>query len=174
MSTVHRLATGGLELVAKGSPEAILEVCAFVREGGRTVGLDPDREAAVLADVEALAADGLRVLAIARRPLDGRVPETATAAEQELELLGLVGMADPVRPEVPEAIARCRRAGIRVVMVTGDHPATTSPSWPRSRCGRLPPAGCRWFCRCCRSSPWTSAPTCCRRWRWAPRRLSQG
>jgi P-type Ca2+ transporter type 2C len=126
MSTVHRLATGGVELVAKGSPEAILEACAFVREGGRTVGLDPEREAAVLADVEALAADGLRVLAIARRPLDGRVPESAAAAERQLELLGLVGMADPVRPEVPEAIARCRRAGIRVVMVTGDHPATAA------------------------------------------------
>jgi magnesium-transporting ATPase (P-type) len=126
MSTVHRLATGGVELVAKGSPEAILEACAFVRERGRTVGLDPDREAAVLADVEALAADGLRVLAIARRPLDSRVPESAAAAERQLELLGLVGMADLVRPEVPEAIARCRRAGIRVVMVTGDHPATAA------------------------------------------------
>jgi len=126
MSTVHRLHTGGLELVAKGSPEAILEVCASVRERGRPVPIDPDREATVLADVEALAADGLRVLALARRALDGEVPETAAAAEEKLELLGLVGMADPVRPEVPEAIARCRRAGIRVVMVTGDHPATAA------------------------------------------------
>jgi Ca2+-transporting ATPase len=113
MSTAHRLATGGLELVAKGSPEAILEVCRFVRVGGHRVQLDPDREAAVLADVEALAADGLRVLALPRRELDGQVPSTAADAERELELLGLVGMADPVRPEVPEAIARCRRVGIR-------------------------------------------------------------
>ena len=126
MSTVHRLHTGGLELVAKGSPEVILEVCASVRERGQPVPLDPDREATVLADVEALAADGLRVLALARRTLNGEVPETAAAAERELELLGLVGMADPVRPEVPEAIARCRRAGIRVVMVTGDHPSTAA------------------------------------------------
>jgi Ca2+-transporting ATPase len=76
--------------------------------------------------VEALAADGLRVLALARRELDGQVPATAADAEQDLELLGLVGMADPVRPEAPEAIARCRQVGIRVVMVTGDHPATAA------------------------------------------------
>src|SRR5215207_11708831 len=111
MSTAHRLATGGLELFTKGSPEAVLEACASVRVGPHRVPLDPSREAAVLADVEALAADGLRVLALARRELDGPLPPTAAAAEQDLELLGLVGMADPVRPEVPEAIARCRRAG---------------------------------------------------------------
>ena len=52
------------------------------------------------------------------------IPNTAAEAETEMEFLGLVGMADPVRPEVPEAIARCRRAGIKVMMVTGDHPAT--------------------------------------------------
>jgi magnesium-transporting ATPase (P-type) len=126
-----------LELVAKGSPEAILEVCRFVRVGGHRVQLDPDREAAVLADVEALAADGLRVLALARRELDGQVPSTAADAERELELLGLVGMADPVRPEVPEAIARCRRVGIRVVMVTGDHPATAVAAKAGLRNGRV-------------------------------------
>jgi calcium-translocating P-type ATPase len=126
MSTAHRLATGRLELVTKGSPEAVLQACASVRVGAHRVALDPDREAAVLADVEALAADGLRVLALARRELDGQVPAAAADAEQDLELLGLVGLADPVRPEVPEAIARCRQAGIRVVMLTGDHPATAA------------------------------------------------
>jgi magnesium-transporting ATPase (P-type) len=78
----------------------------------------------VLTAVDSLAAQGLRVLAFARRELEGQIPETASGAEAEMEFLGLVGMADPVRPEVPEAVAKCRRAGIRVVMITGDHPAT--------------------------------------------------
>jgi magnesium-transporting ATPase (P-type) len=66
------------------------------------------------------------VLAFARREIEGEIPETAREVEGEMEFLGLVGMADPVRPEVPEAVARCRRAGIRVVMITGDHPATAT------------------------------------------------
>jgi magnesium-transporting ATPase (P-type) len=110
----------------------------FVRVGAHRVQLDPDREAAVLADVERLATDGLRVLALARRELGGQVPPTAAAAEQGLELLGLVGMADPVRLEVPEAIARCRRAGIRVVMVTGDHPATAAAVAAKAGLGNGP------------------------------------
>ena len=87
--------------------------------------LEPQVRAAVQADVERLAADGLRVLAFARRELPGpELPSAPEEAEYGLELLGLVGMADPVRPEVPDAMARCGRAGIRVVMITGDHPAT--------------------------------------------------
>jgi len=77
----------------------------------------------VLSAADSLAIKGLRVLAFARQETDG-IPNTAAEAETEMEFLGLVGMADPVRPEVPEAIARCRRAGIKVMMVTGDHPAT--------------------------------------------------
>ncbi len=76
------------------------------------------------------------MLAFARRELAGPLPETAAAAEQELELLGLVGLADPVRPEVPDAVARCREAGISVVMVTGDHPASLA---------LLPAGAALWF-----------------------------
>ena len=65
------------------------------------------------------------MLAAARRTLPD-VPAHPEQAERELELLGLVGLVDPIRPEVPDAIARCRSAGIRVVMITGDHPATAS------------------------------------------------
>jgi magnesium-transporting ATPase (P-type) len=125
MSTIHTLPSGALEVLTKGSPEAILQACTSHRDADRTLPLDPGVRASVQADVEQLAADGLRVLAFARRELPGPgLPSTPEEAEYGLELLGLVGMADPVRPEVPDAMRRCQRAGIRVVMITGDHPAT--------------------------------------------------
>ena len=132
MSTIHALPSGRFEVLTKGSPEAILAACASFphadggeADKGRAMPPCAGLRAAVQADVERLAADGLRVLAFARRELPGPgVPRTPEEAERGLELLGLVGMADPVRPEVPDAMARCRRAGIRVVMITGDHPAT--------------------------------------------------
>jgi magnesium-transporting ATPase (P-type) len=86
--------------------------------------LGAEEERRILADVDSLAVKGLRVLAFARREIEDAVPETAREAEVEMEFLGLVGMADPVRPEVPDAVASARRAGIRIVMITGDHPAT--------------------------------------------------
>jgi magnesium-transporting ATPase (P-type) len=123
MSTVHALPSGGLEVLAKGSPEAILRVCTRVRIGDDVVEFGARERDIVRADVDALAGEGLRVIALARRAL-AEAPSSAEEAEAGLELLGLVGLEDPVRPEVPDAIARCRRAGIRVLMVTGDHPAT--------------------------------------------------
>jgi len=125
MATVHALPGGEVEVLVKGSPEAVLEASTRVRHGTGTVALGPDEEARVMLDVEALADDGLRVLAFATRKMR-TLPETPAEAEHDLELLGLVGMADPVRPEVPDAIARCRGAGIRVVMITGDHPSTAA------------------------------------------------
>jgi magnesium-transporting ATPase (P-type) len=125
MSTAHARSSGEVEILVKGSPEAVLERSATIREGRATRPMDADREAGVLADVEALAQDGLRVLAFARRFVPGAtVPRSADGAEQGLEFLGLAGLEDPVRPEVLEAVADCRRAGIRLIMVTGDHPAT--------------------------------------------------
>ncbi len=127
MSTAHALPTGDVEILVKGSPEAILAASTTVREGVTTWPLDGERRARVVADVDALAEEGLRVLGFARRIVRGGVvPDTAEQAESGLEFLGLAGMEDPVRPEVPEAIAACRRAGIRVIMVTGDHPATAA------------------------------------------------
>ncbi len=127
MSTAHALPSGDVEVLVKGSPEAVLARCTSVREGTTTTPMDTGREAQVLADVDALANDGLRVLALARRRVSGgAIPSSAEEAERDLEFLGLAGMEDPVRPEVHDALASCRRAGIRVVMVTGDHPATAS------------------------------------------------
>jgi magnesium-transporting ATPase (P-type) len=123
MSTVHRLSSGHFEVLTKGSPESVLAICTTVREGLETVRLDDRRRAEVLVAVESLAHDGLRVLALAHRL--GPVALTSVAtAETDLELLGLVGLADPVRPDVPDAVAHCQSAGIRVLMLTGDHPAT--------------------------------------------------
>jgi magnesium-transporting ATPase (P-type) len=101
------------ELLVKGAPDAVLPRV-------------DDRVLAGVAgtEVERLAASGLRTLAIARRPAAGVAPADPEVAERGLELLGLVGLEDPPRPGVEQTLADCRRAGIRVAMVTGDHPAT--------------------------------------------------
>jgi magnesium-transporting ATPase (P-type) len=125
MSTAHRLSDGRIKLLVKGSPESVLGVCSTIRAAGGSAPLDAARRADVLANVDVLASEGLRVLALARRSLD-TVPATADEAEGDLELLALAGLEDPIRPEVPPAIERCRRAGIRVVMITGDHPKTAA------------------------------------------------
>lgn len=124
MSTIHILPSGAVEVLTKGSPEAILPLCKSVRVNAVAPPLGEEEERSILAAVDSLAVRGLRVLAFARREVEGPIPDTAQDAEQDMEFLGLVGMADPVRPEVPEAVARCREAGIQVVMITGDHPAT--------------------------------------------------
>ena len=126
MTTIHRIASGASEVLTKGSPEAILAVCSSVLDPGGPRALSDEERARVFADVDALAADGLRVLAFASRTLEGDPPQTPGDVEVDLSLIGLVGLADPVRPEVPEAVRRCREAGIRVVMVTGDHPSTAA------------------------------------------------
>ena len=100
------------EAAAKGAPEAIARLCGF----------DPAATAAQRARVDALAARGMRVLAVARATVQGDLPESA--AGFEFRYLGLVAFADPLRESVPEAVRECRAAGIRVVMITGDYPAT--------------------------------------------------
>ncbi|MGZ4843159.1 MAG: cation-translocating P-type ATPase [Candidatus Angelobacter sp.] len=99
--------TGGIML--KGAPDAVLPLCAGS-------GLDIAKE---------MGARGLRVLAVAARSAPPeRVPQTVEQAERDLQLVGLIGISDPPRPGVAEAIASCRRAGIRVAMITGDQAAT--------------------------------------------------
>ena len=88
--------------------------------------LTEERRQAILADNHRMAAQALRVLAAASRPWPGGLPEDVSprSLEQDLCFIGLAGMMDPVRPEVKDAIAQCRRAGIRPVMITGDHKDT--------------------------------------------------
>ena len=108
---------------AKGAPESILARCTGVASASSTASLDPQKRAAIEAVVDRYADEGLRVLAVARRALD-TVPSTREEAEADLTLLGLVAMIDPPRAEVAEAVARCHEAGIRIIVVTGDHPRT--------------------------------------------------
>ena len=104
---------GDVFVAAKGAPEAILELC----------GADEATRARVLARVSAMAAEGLRVLGVACAPLPGDVAP-ATIDGARYEFFGLLGLADPVRPTVREALARCYGAGVKVIMVTGDYAAT--------------------------------------------------
>lgn len=126
MSTVHQLASGEVEILTKGAPETILPLCTSVIRNGRHEPLDAVEEAWIHASVDRYAAKGYRVLACARRWIEGPAPTAPEDAERDMGFLGLAAMSDPVRPEVPEAIKRCRDAGIKVLMITGDHPATAA------------------------------------------------
>ncbi|PKM45605.1 MAG: ATPase [Gammaproteobacteria bacterium HGW-Gammaproteobacteria-1] len=117
MSTLHRTENGVVAWV-KGAPERVLEQCTAAVDG-------PFDRAALLAAAEALAEEGYRVLALARRDF-AALPEPVAVegVERELSLLGLVALIDPPRAEVPQAVADCLSAGITPVMITGDHPGT--------------------------------------------------
>ncbi len=103
-------------VAAKGAPEAVAVLCR----------LSDERKIQALHEAEALAGMGLRVLAVAKALHPADQPWPAQQHEFSFEWLGLVALADPLRPEVPAAIAQCTRAGIRVVMITGDHPRTAA------------------------------------------------
>ncbi len=111
-------------LVTKGAPDVLLGRCTHERVGGDVVELTPQRRDHILADVERLADDALRTLAVAYRRLDTVADDIDESHEHDLVHLGIVGIVDPPRPEVIEAVADAQRAGVRVIMITGDHPRT--------------------------------------------------
>ncbi len=116
-------------LVAKGAPDVLLERCTHARIGLEVVPLDAARRRRILADVDALSDAALRTLAVAYRPLHAREPidpEHAAGLERDLVFAGTVGIIDPPREEAAQAIAEAHRAGIRVIMITGDHPRTAA------------------------------------------------
>ncbi|MFE3638299.1 cation-translocating P-type ATPase [Streptomyces sp. NPDC059168] len=123
MSTVHRGGDGGLFAYVKGAPLELLGRCDAVERGGTRAPLTDAERGRVAAAADAMAGQGLRVLAVARRDLTGPRPPPEEV-ERRLTLLGLAGMYDPPRPEVRDAVDACRHAGVRIVMVTGDHPLT--------------------------------------------------
>jgi Ca2+-transporting ATPase len=103
-------------VAAKGAPEAIAELC----------GLDAGRKQSLARDLETLASEGLRVLGVARAGAEGSAKLPASPRGFRFQWLGLLAFADPIRPGVPAAIRDCVRAGVRVVMVTGDYAATAA------------------------------------------------
>jgi calcium-translocating P-type ATPase len=119
---------GDRRVHVKGAPEEILSRCVRVADVGGDRLLSSDDRAGWADLVGDWASLGLRLLAVASRPLppDEPVPDRREDAERELTLLGLVAMFDPPRPEVAEAVARCHNAGIRLVVVTGDHGLTAA------------------------------------------------
>lgn len=123
--------SGAHVLFTKGAPDVLLARCTHARRGDATVVLDAALRAQVQADVAAMADDALRTLAVARRTLshNAQIPTDAVEAatlEQGLEYLGTVGIIDPPRQEAAVAIAQARQAGVRVIMITGDHPRTAA------------------------------------------------
>jgi calcium-translocating P-type ATPase len=125
MSTVHQAGPERV-LYCKGAVEAVLPLCTGVfapaADGGQVEPMTDALAREFLTAQDEMAEHGLRVLALAYRPLAADVPRAEW--ETSLVLAGLVGLRDPPRAEVPQAIATCRAAGIRVIMVTGDHPHT--------------------------------------------------
>lgn len=119
MSVLYATPTGRF-LFCKGAPETVFPICSHVRLAGGDAPLSDALRAHLLATQEEMAAAGLRVLAFAQRP----AAEDKSADERQLVLTGLIGLEDPPRPEVPQAVSRCATAGIKVIMCTGDHPRT--------------------------------------------------
>ena len=124
MSTLHDKG-GEIVQYTKGAPDEVLARCAYYMENGKPQPMTEAKRAEILQSNHAMAAKALRVLAAAER-LWHRMPENTDPSnlEQELCFIGLVGMIDPVRPEVRAAVEECKAAGIRPVMITGDHKDT--------------------------------------------------
>ena len=124
MSTVHDLG-GKYVQYTKGGPDVVLARCTHYYENGEAKPMTEEKRAEIMATNKAMADKALRVLAAAKRDWSEKPADnTPEYLEQELVFLGLTGMIDPVRPEVKAAIEECRSAGIRAIMITGDHKDT--------------------------------------------------
>jgi sodium/potassium-transporting ATPase subunit alpha len=125
MTTIHWV-EGRLVALVKGAPEVMLPLCSKTQERGRVLPMTQAAREVILSRSRSFAHQAYRVLAVATRPIEAGLAEHLSheTVEQDLTFLGLVALMDPPHREVPEAIARCRRAGVRVIMITGDHPLT--------------------------------------------------
>ena len=124
MSTVHDL-KGSYVQYTKGGPDVVLARCNYYYENGENKPMTDAKRAEIMASNKAMADKALRVLAVAKRDWNEKPSDnTPEYLEQDMVFLGVTGMIDPVRPEVKAAIEECRSAGIRAVMITGDHKDT--------------------------------------------------
>lgn len=121
MSTIHKTADGIVQYT-KGAPDEVLKCCTYALSGGKVVPLTDSIRKEILSKNKEMADKALRVLAAAYRNYDN-VPNDINPEnlEKELVFIGLTGMIDPIRPEVIDAITECKKAGIRPIMITGDH-----------------------------------------------------
>ncbi len=123
MSTLHPLPSGGYRLLVKGAPDVLLKKCTKYLSSSPAT-LTPSAVKRITAANDAMADKALRVLGVAYRDLPDLPARPGPELEERLVFLGLIGMMDPPRPEVRDAVAACFHAGIRPVMITGDHKAT--------------------------------------------------
>ena len=124
MSTVHKSGEGFVQYT-KGAPDALLSRCTHYFESGKILPMTEAKRREILNSNKAMADRALRVLAVAKRDWAEKPENNAPEyLERDLVFLGLTGMIDPIRPEVKAAVAECRAAGIRPVMITGDHKDT--------------------------------------------------
>lgn len=120
---------GRITIISKGAPDVLLDLCTEVRVGDKAVPLDDEMRAKFTAEVEGMSGRALRTLAVGYRLLSSEETsdldmENLDSLEHDLVLAGVVGIIDPARPEAGDAVAEAHRAGVRVLMITGDHPAT--------------------------------------------------
>ncbi len=120
MSTVH-LTEGQYIQFTKGAPDVVIDRCNYYLKDGKPVPMTDEYKSEILKNNKAMADRALRVLACAQRVWDSEPAYDADVLEQDLCFVGLSGMIDPVRPEVKDAITECNHAGIRAIMITGDH-----------------------------------------------------
>ena len=127
MSTVHQQADGKYFVAVKGAPDELLKRAVSLWHDDKIVDLDASEKAKILAANNDMAKNALRVLGLAYKVVDDKFTEVNSATvEQNLIFVGLVGMIDPERPEAKAAVAKAKSAGIRTIMITGDHQVTAA------------------------------------------------
>ena len=128
MTTLHQPKNGeGIVQFTKGAPDEVLSRCTHILKGGQAVPITEEDRQRILDENKHMADSALRVLAAARREYSEQPASNAPEdLEQDLTWIGMCGMIDPIRPEVKDAIVQCRSAGIRPVMITGDHKDTAA------------------------------------------------